>query len=444
MKSVHLDVSQLVSSRSGVSGLTGEQPKGVHSEAGERERTSLRLLFLADAVAEDLPGGSRTAARELALGLIKRGHQVTFLVGRHNDHSPDDETLDGVRVLRYAGAGSPTEFIRSGHEACEKLLKEQSFDLVHTHFAYAGLGPLRAVPKSIPRVRTFHGPWDQEGWIEDVQPENTQEITPLRRLRARVRRGVRRLIERHSLGGSAKVLTFSQSFRDMALSRYGVGARQMEMIPGGTDTVSFHPPAERDGDKAAIRLELGLPAEWQILLSVRRLSPRMGLDRLIQAMPAIIAQCPAAHLLIGGQGPEEAHLRHMIEKLGLTGRVQLVGFIPAEQLVSYYQAADLFVLPSMALEGFGLVTTEALSCGLPVVGTAVGATPEILTPLDRRLIALSSDPSCLAEAIVEYLNGTWRRDLTPQSLHDYVCRNFTWENHVSRTEQIYCGLVREL
>ena len=403
----------------------------------------LRLLFLADAVAEDLPGGSRTAARELARGLTARGHEVTFLVGRQNTETPEDAIKDGVRVLRYAGAGRAAEYVRSGRETCQRLLRESKFDLIHTQFAYSAVGPMSAVPKSLPQVRTFHGPWDQEGWTEEMGgSESTRRISLVQTIKAKIKRRLRYQIERGSLGSSAKVLTLSRCFEDMAHTRYGVTDQQMEMIPGGTDTDTFRPLSFRFvSEKAALRRRLDLPPEGQVLLSVRRLTPRMGLDRLIQAMPEIIARCPDACLVIGGEGPEEARLRQRIEALGLEAHVRLLGFIPPAKLVPYYQAADLFVLPSLALEGFGLVTTEALSCGLPVIGTSIGATPEILAPLDRRLIARSTEPHCLAEAVIGYLQGEWRQALTPQHLHDYVVRNFTWNRHVGRIENVYHDLL---
>ena len=69
------------------------------------------------------------------------------------------------------------------------------------------------------------------------------------------------------------------------------------------------------------------------------------------------------------------------------------------ELRDWYRAADLVVLPTVAYEGFGMVTAEALATGTPVVGTPVGATPELLEPLDPRLVAAGSDPDALAAAI---------------------------------------------
>ncbi len=412
-------------------------------DSAQADPAHLRLLFLADAVAEDLPGGSRTAARELARGLTERGHEVTFLVGRQNLQTPEDETKNGVRILRYAGAGRAAEFVRQGRDACGRLFEAQSFDLVHTHFAYSSVGPLQAVPPSLPRVRTFHGPWDEEGWIEDTQNGDAEKKLMLCRIKAQAKRRLRREIERRSLKSSRKVLTLSRCFEAMALRQYGVEAGRMETIPGGTDTNAFHILPAQNAGKIAVRRKLGLPVNGQILLSVRRLTPRMGLDRLIQAMPEIVARCPDTCLVIGGTGPEEAHLRRLSETLNLGAHVRLAGFIPPEKLVFYYQASDLFVLPTLALEGFGLVTTEALSCGLAVIGTPIGATPEILMPLERRLVARSSQPHCLAEAVTGYLHGGWRQALTPEHLHDYVLQNYTWERHVARTEQVYLDLVAQ-
>ena len=130
-------------------------------------RGTLRVLFLADGVSQDLPGGGRVVARELALGLTERGHDVTFLVPRLSPGTPDQEQAPEGRVVRYAGAGQGLGFIRAGQSAAARLWAAGTFDVVHTHFAYAALGPLRAVPRGTPRVRTFHGPWDQEAWVEE-------------------------------------------------------------------------------------------------------------------------------------------------------------------------------------------------------------------------------------------------------------------------------------
>jgi len=91
---------------------------------------------------------------------------------------------------------------------------------------------------------------------------------------------------------------------------------------------------------------------------------------------AVSERFPNAILLIGGKGPLRGELEERIADYGLSNKVRLLGFIPDHELVSYYQAADLFVVPSQALEGFGLITVEALASGLPVMATPVGGNKE--------------------------------------------------------------------
>lgn len=392
----------------------------------------MRILFLADAIFDDLPGGSRVVARELACGLTARGHDVTILAGRQAMGGPDDFRMGGVRVVRYPGAGSPLAFVREGRRACARLWAERPFDVIHTHFAYAALGPLRAVPGGVPRLRSFYGPWDQEGWVQDT----AEGPGKMGMAKAQVKRGLRRRVEASSLSRSRAVVVLSEHSR-REVRAFGYPGVDTHLIAGGTDVQRFVPA----GDKAAIRRSLGLPLNRTLLLSVRRLAPRMGLHNLLRALPAIAARFPNVLLLIGGKGPERERLERLAAELGMADHVRLLGFIPDDRLAAHYQAADLFVLPTLALEGFGLVTTEALACGVPVVGTPVGATPEILGGLDARLIAPGPCPEDLARTILGFLQGEWADGLTPERLHRFVRENYAWERHVASVEALYASLV---
>ena len=391
----------------------------------------MQILFLADAVFEDLPGGSRVVARELAQGLAARGHGVTFLVARQTPDAPEDVTADGVRIVRYPGAGHPLAFIREGRRACARLWAEKPFDIVHTHFAYAALGPLGAVPSSIPHVRSFYGPWDEEGWVTDAARR-----APLGWAKARVKRALRHQVEAAGLRRSRAVVVLSKHSRG-EVEAFGCPDQDIHLIPGGTDVERFV-PAE---NKPAVRQELGLPPGRTLLLSIRRLAPRMGLDNLIRALPAVAARRPDVLLLIGGKGPEREPLERLAAELGMGNHVRFLGFIPDNRLAAHYQAADLFVLPTLALEGFGLVTVEALACGLPVLGTDIGATPEILSGLDPRLIVPGTSPDALAEAILRFLEQGWSQELTPDRLRRYVLDHYPWDRHVAAVEQIYRDLI---
>jgi len=394
----------------------------------------LRVLFLADAVFSDLPGGSQAVAREMANHLADSGHDITFLVARLNPASPIDERMsNGVRIVRYDGAGRPWDFIRNGERACASLLRETNFDIVHVHFAYAAIGPLRVLPRSIPRVRTFHGPWDQESWVETI----SRSRSPVGIAKGWLKSKVCWAVEAASLAQSDKVVTLSEFFAHLVSSRYGFRRLSVNIVPGGVDIDRFAP-----GDRCACRGRLDLPLDRRIALTVRRLTKRMGIDNLLRSLPATVARHPDLLLLIGGQGPEKEYLHGLAKELGISDHVRFLGFISEPDLPDYYRASDLFILPTIALEGFGLVTVEALASGIPVVATPAGATPELLRDLDPRLIAAGTTPSDLSDGVLAFLDGDWARALTSERLRDYALNRYTWERHTRAVEALYYDLIK--
>src|SRR5439155_1469356 len=127
------------------------------------------------------------------------------------------------------------------------------------------------------------------------------------------------------------------------------------------------------------------------------------LGTLLRARPLVVSRRADAQLLIAGAGSRRADLEALAGSLGIAEHVRFVGFVPDADLPLYYQAADCFVLPTRELEGFGLVTVEALACGTPVLGTPVGATPELPDPLDPGLVFDAATPEAIGERLVGFL-----------------------------------------
>jgi glycosyltransferase involved in cell wall biosynthesis len=396
----------------------------------------LNILFLADAVFKDKPGGSRMAAHELAVRLVDLRHRVTFLVGRQEPSSPSDEWNGKFRIIRYPGAGNATAYIREGKAACLQLLSGEKFDVAHTHFAYSAKGPIAVLPNDVAKVRTFHGPWDEEGWVEEV----SSSTGLVGRLKATIKRRLRYRVELESLRASQRIIVLSECFRKDVVERFGIDAAKVIRVPGGADTVRFKPVP----DRLSARAELNVPLDRPILFTVRRLAARMGIDNLILALPEVAKLYPNVLLLVGGKGPAREYLESLVQLNGLTNNVRFLGFISDAQLPRYYQAADLFVLPTIALEGFGLVTAEALASGTPVLGTPVGATPELLAPIDYRLIASGITPAALAEGVKNCLScireGAWPSDM----LASYAREQFDWDRNALATQTIYESAISEL
>ncbi|MEK7367247.1 MAG: glycosyltransferase, partial [candidate division NC10 bacterium] len=246
-------------------------------------------------------------------------------------------------------------------------------------------------------------------------------------------------IEGRVLARADRVAVLSEFSRDQLARCHTLDPADVLRIPGGVDPAVFR-PAE---DRAALRRLLDLPPGGPLLITVRNLVPRMGLEDLIRAMAAVTAAFPEATLLLGGAGPLRADLERLAEAAGVAARTRFLGYVPEERLPDLLRAADLFVLPTRMLEGFGLVTVEALACGTPVVGTPVGATPELLGPLGAGLLLSGVGPVPLAEGILRRLRADAADPGAAAALRR-ACREhaltYDWERAVEALE----GLARDL
>jgi glycosyltransferase involved in cell wall biosynthesis len=174
-------------------------------------------------------------------------------------------------------------------------------------------------------------------------------------------------------------------------------ARAVERLPLGVTVARFADGLGRD----AARARLGL--EGPTVLCVRRLVARMGLDLLVTAFATVLDRHPGAVLAIAGRGYQRGALERRVRQLGIAPAVRFLGFVPDEELPLWFRAADLFVLPSVSLEGFGMVTLEALAAGTPVLATPIGASPEVLGPLGDRHLAAAATAGALASAVDAWL-----------------------------------------
>jgi glycosyltransferase involved in cell wall biosynthesis len=224
--------------------------------------------------------------------------------------------------------------------------------------------------------------------------------------------------------------------KERVVSNHQVPEERIHVVPAAADINRFKPAA----DKKALRARLRLPEDHIIALTVRNLVPRMGLENLVRAVKEIEQPGNKLLVIIGGAGPLRQSLERLISALKLESKVILKGFIPEDDLAAWYQCADLVVMPTYELEGFGLVTVEALACGTPVLGTPVGATPEILGQIDERLISKGNDPGSIAKALANILAlirndpAEWNR-FSKKGLQ-LVEEVYNWEKYSGTFEEI--------
>jgi glycosyltransferase involved in cell wall biosynthesis len=356
----------------------------------------MNVVLLAEVSAASVIGGAERMLREQALGLQQRGHRVDTIVRMPAADSRSQVALgQGIEHRYPVSRRNSSLFVLSSVlgsvRAFDRAVNAERADAALIHQSMAGFGPIL-------RRRA-----QARGWVymclslahEEYLSRAPVEPGAAGRLRRLVNARVRLWIERAVLQRCAQVVVMSQFMKHRVQTAHGVDEARLRILPGGADTVRFQPPQ----DPADVRRRLGLPLDKVVLLTVRNLVPRMGLHNLIHAMAKLGDEAQDLLLLLGGDGELRVSLQQLIDDLKLTKQVRMLGFLPEGDLPAYYQAADLVLMPTHELEGFGLVTVEALACGTPVLGTPVGALPEVLSRVDPRLIAGGTDATALAQAV---------------------------------------------
>jgi glycosyltransferase involved in cell wall biosynthesis len=136
-------------------------------------------------------------------------------------------------------------------------------------------------------------------------------------------------------------------------------------------------------------------------------------------------------------------LRRQIESRDLQRHVTLAGYISEEALPLYYQCADLFVLPSVDLEGFGLVTLESLACGTPVLATRTGANAELLEGFGTQCLVDAPAAEELAKGILRFVDAEAADpDLRARSRRH--AENYSWTRHAEQLAAVWAGVLAEV
>ena len=403
----------------------------------------LRLAVVIDNF-HPLVGGAEQAALGTAQALARRGHAVEVLTMRKRADWPAEERLGEITIHRFNEVVPPKPFgwllyERSNAAAAarliEKHLAERPYDVMLLHPIDAAFGAVRSRAAASARiVYCFHAPLAREHWLEVRGLERAGEggVCRLCQLaKGALTASYRARQQRAAISLSDAVTCPSAYSRDLLedMMRQRVG-RPVRVIPWGVDLGAFRPSDRR----ADIRSRLGWAPDDFVAVTARRLVPRMGIGPLIHGFGQAAATDPALRLVIIGDGPLRGRLEALARRAG--GRVEFTGLIPTAALIERLQAADLFVLPSIELEAFGLVILEALACGTPVVATHRCAAPEILGPLDQRLLVHGCDASAWASALVEAKRLVAGEPALRPRCREYVAANYSWDKTAAAFEKL--------
>ena len=397
----------------------------------------MNLLFTASLFYPDTMGGSDRYLYEVTRRLIRQGHKVTVLTANPGG-LPNNEIIEGISVHRYpiSRVSSLRYYLSSifnSQKAIILLVKSNSFDLLILNHILPSFGAHLAT-KNIPNLYQFYAPYllefqDKIKWEIQQNPGITTvfKVPYMKVIAFFIRR-----IEKYIIWKSKRILVLSEYSKNQIQELYRY-EEKAAVIPCGIDRDKFGVVS----DKRAVRDKLNLPADVPILLTIRRLYHRMGLEELIIAVKKIREAVPNILLLIGGKGQLRERLQKLVDENNLGNNVRFLGYIDEDQITEYYNAADYFILPTRALEGFGLVTIEALACGTPVLGTRVGATTKILGDLDPILLFDDVSSEAFSKKIIYMIKDYPDYSHLSEKCRDYAVSRFSWTTIMPEIAEFY-------
>lgn len=400
------------------------------------------VLMVAKTLFPDSYGGLCRGVFEIANRLTEDGFPVTVLHLRKCSSGGSD--LWHFKTQPYS-VGGVTRFLPGdmrllipAFAGYRRIMRHTEFDVVLSFHSLAGLlCYLHAAMRRIPVVSFFAAPGFLD-WLSDKRDVSSRNVSFWARAAFSIK-----LLSGSRISRCLEHLTLRVSTLVLALSRYSLSTIEQyfpdilaraRVCYWGVDVTTFR-PARNEEEKQLCRESLGFSSDSQIVLSVRRLVPRMGLDVLIDAFSLVARESKHAVLLIAGDGPLRKQLEQQVSQLDCRARIRFLGLVPEEMLPPLYRAADLFVVPTLELEGLGLVTLEALASGIPVIGTDVAGTREILEQVERKCLIKNLEPGLLAQGLMDILRLTEnKRQALGEKGRELAEKVFAWDSVVRNVE----------
>jgi N-acetyl-alpha-D-glucosaminyl L-malate synthase BshA len=361
-------------------------------------------------------GGSGVVATELGKSLAALGNEVHFITSGHPSRlSGYDERVYLHKVVTgdYPLFQQYTPYSLSLSVKIREVADQYDLDLVHVHYAIphatsAFLAREMLKPKRLPTMTTLHG---TDITLVGVMP-SYYEIT------------------RFSIEHSDAVTAVSEFLREETVREFKI-ARPIEVIHNFVDTEQFRPQED-----PCTRKRLA-PAGERVLMHVSNFRKVKNLPVILQVMAEIRRHVPCRLVLVG-DGPEREATERLAVEMKIDDAVVFLG--DQEYIADVLPAADVFLLPSQH-ESFGLAALEAMSCGVPVVGSRIGGLPEVIVHEETGFLCDPSDVACMTAIVLGLFRNEELRRAIGRAGRERAVAQFNREKIVARYVQSYERLV---
>lgn len=376
-------------------------------------------------------GGQVVYVLELAKALARRGIKTDIYTRwfdktqQQIDPVPD---MPDVRVIRiHSGPWEfiPKEFIYDYlpglTDNMEAFIKEQGleYDLYHGHYVDAGIVTIDIAKRM--NKPSYFTPHSLGAWKKDQMGGDPEEMEKKFNFRLRIAEEMRVFKAVNGMSLTTKVQY--EKLKEL----YNYDADNIVIIPPGVDIHRFHPPTADD-----LRVQTGLPDKYIFCLS--RIDSNKGHDLLLEAYATIKDQIPDIDLVIGGGSPNPKpreiaifdKMRSIIDKHNMKDRVHLIGYVPDEMMVPYYQQSLFFVLPSL-FEPFGMTVQEAMACGKAVVASKYGGIKDVIVNGVTGILSDVADPQAFGKDMLELCLDDEKRERIGMAGSKLIREKYSWE-----------------
>nr|MBC7245239.1 glycosyltransferase family 4 protein [Chloroflexota bacterium] len=391
----------------------------------------MRILMLSWEYPPHIVGGLGRHVAELVPALIQEGVEVHLVTPRWAGGEPKEE-VDGLTVYRVDPPDVPMpDFYTSAWQTNIRLeqvggalCQEKGIDLIHNHewlTAFSATALKRNF--RIPLLSTIHA-------------------TEQGRARGNLVTDMQRAI--HSVEWwltyeSWRIICCSQYMATEVINYFKAPADKIDVIPNGVRVDRFQ-HLER-ADLSRFRSMYALPEE-KIVFYVGRIVHEKGVHILIEAVPRVLAENPAAKFVIAGTGDLIPALRARAWDLGVGDKVLFTGFIPDEDRDRLYKVASCAVFPSL-YEPFGIVALEAMAAKVPVVVSLVGGLQEVVKHAETGITVYPDNPESLAWGINHTLSRPDWAAQRAENAYRVVREEYNWQRIAQQTIRVYERVIAE-
>lgn len=370
-------------------------------------------------------------------GLIKKGHRITIITGEHPE-GKEVEIRESKKIY-YLSRVTPYKYTRKWWvESIKKFVeitKGEKFDLIWSQSGGA-LGWLRFLRKkySIPCVATIHGaPFGEL----KTKARNISSAWLLFRVFLSLLKNIyyKFVWEKNYHFLSAAIMVAQNSIKPFQ-RMYSLDMENIYYIPNGVDINYFSPFVNRE-DIQKLRQRYEINQEDRILLATGRLEKEKGVQFIIKSLSRVILHISKIKLIVVGTGSYEDELKRLTKSLGVESNVIFCGFISRENLPTYYDLCNIFLMPTLRYEGFPFVLAEAMACGKPIIASNIGGIPSIIDNGINGIIIPPGDIDVLAESIVKLLRDKNLSLKLARDAREKAVREFNKEKMVMRTLQVF-------